>query len=298
MKKQVKKSRVSNWKSPEYEKNEIRLTLLFVLPEFQSDIRKLRKDFDIPVNGFVQDTEAQKWHKDIYNRSDKVMSSRAYLLRLCESEVLKQKHYPEYKKQYSQLLDSIPYNKLNNTIRELGEKYNLPSNFYESDLVGLKMYLFYNKIIPPSNNWSIQPDPMAKKGVAKSLSINIYAPLSKVEWRDATKLLLEMQKYYFPKSTLIPIRTKRQFERDLEIYKEFMDRKKKPVRKKHYTGYLAYLKPPLNRAKYEKLHPSEVDIYFDEKTSKEIALKFGMSSSAVRGAMYRINKLIKSFFGK
>ena len=52
-------------------KAEQRAKLLVANPNFQSDIKEVRKTFNIPVEGLNGQEATQKWHKDFYDNEEK-----------------------------------------------------------------------------------------------------------------------------------------------------------------------------------------------------------------------------------
>lgn len=290
----------TDWKSPEYLKNEMRFKLLSLLPSFQGDVQAIREELKIPQNGLKNDEDFRLWHEqEMVHQSDKVISSKKFSEALKKIHHLEREDHAEYLKQNWLLHDTIPINRIKNRMETLGRRYNLPANFYEQRPCGLYFYITKNALTPPSSNWVIQFDHEARKGTTKWLAIQTYAPLSKKEFEDAKKMLVPIQKHYFPKSITIGERAKKQFDRDFEIYKELvLERKKKPVKRKTHTGYLAYIKNPDDRRKLEKLHPNDVGIEFDETTSREVAEKLKITPDAVRQAMTRMGVRIEEFFSE
>lgn len=249
----------SEGESPEYQKNRIRFELLVTLPMFQRDIKKLRRSLNIPDKGFASAEDYSVWYVSNLDRSI-----------------------------------GLP----TNAMQTIGEKYKLPAHFYDGPLFGLYPYIVLNRVAPPSYNWVVEPTPVGKRGTAKWISIRTYAPLSGKELKQAKAALGFIQKTYFPKELNIDARIKQRFDRDLQIYKELkLNRKKKPVKRKEYFGYLALL-PPEKRKEWEKMHPDEVRIHFDELTAREVGRKYRMTPDAVRKSIERIDKLIVGFFGE
>lgn len=296
-----KKPKPDDWKSPEYLKNEIRFKLLVNLTSFQEDIKKIRKELKIPLGGFNDEEGFQSWDERVLTaESDRVILSKSFREQSIKVGALEAKDYGEFLKQKWLLHDKIPINRLNNRLEQLCSTYKLPANFGERNfrLSRLFGYITMNEIVPPSNNWVIQPDPDGRRGTTKWLSIKTYAPLSNKEFTEAKEMLISLQNHYFPKTITLTQRAKDNFDRDLEIYKTLvLERSKKPVRKKSYSGYLALLSPT-ERKKWEHLHPKGVRVEFDEETTREVARKMGISHDTAKGALKRMRKRIVEFFGE
>jgi len=286
-------------KGPEYIKNEVRFKLLVTLLNFQNDIKAIRDEFNIPPDGFSDDKTSGEWYEnEIIEKTDKIISSQKF--RKAKEELATLRDHAEYLKREWELNDKIPLFKMRHRKEMLGKKYRLPANFYEDEYIGLSAYIIRNDVIPPINNWLIQHDsyPHDEKGTAKWLAIKTYAPLSQKEVKDAMDWLTSLQKHYFPKEIIIDSRIKKQFDRDLSIFKELaLERDKKPTKRKIYSGYLSFLKDSGERKKWEKLHPNCIDIGFDATTSREVARRFDITSDAVRQAIKRMSTLIKNLFG-
>jgi len=281
----------------------MRFKLLITLPCFQKDIKRIRGELNIPENGIGESANSHRsWYeKEIIQKGDKLSNSKRFLEELKKISILRQKDYPEYIKRNWILHDQMPVNKLNNRLEELINKYKLPANFKDALFGGLRMYIIKNSIIPPTNNWVIEQNTREKGTAVKWISIKTYASLSQKELRDAIDTLKHTQKYYFPRSLTVDTRAKPQFDRDLEIFKELvLERAKKPVRRKKYSGYLSYLKPKNLKEKrqLEKLHPHCVETAFDETISREVAKKLKMTPEAVKQVLTKMRARIKEFFGE
>lgn len=289
-------------RNPVYEKNIMKFKLLASLPSFQTDIKEIRKELDICEEGLT-DVDFKDWYEEkIIKQSDIMLKSDEYLDLKNKAKKMKLKNYSEYLKISWKANNLIPINKFRNKQEMLGEKYNLPKNFYSTGPTsGIWLYITQNKICAPSNNWAIAPNPEARLGTAKSMSLTTYAPLDKKELGNAVKMLKEMQKSYFPKQVVFPQRIKNNFERDLEIFKELcIQRKNKPVKKKIYIkgGYLSYVKNVSKKEmrSLERKNKSGIKVDFDEITSRNVARKFKVSSNVVRSAIKRMKELVKSLF--
>lgn len=286
------------WRSLEHQKNEIKLKLLTILPYFQEDVKRIRQELNIPPTGFNNEENLKRWYDaEIIEKSDEIIGSREFRKAVAKLETIK--NYPDYLKQKWGLNDKIPLFRMAHRKEMLGKKYKLPANFYENQLGGLLSYITRNELRPPSNNWIIEQDPEGRKGTTKWFAIKIFSPLSKKELKDATKMLKSLQKHYFPKGLVVNSRIKKQFDRDLIIFRELvLERDKKPIKRKKYSGYLSYIKDPKERQRWEKLYPSCIEIGFDTTTSREIAKRLNITPDAVRQTTKRLKTLIRVFFGE
>lgn len=254
--------KVGSSKWPEHLKNEVRLKLLFALPEFQKDLLRIRKELGIPSDGLLSDDDYDAW----------------------DHRVMKTK-------------ESVGH--LYSGLRMLGDKYKLPRHFYSDPYLGLLPWITRNNFRAPLNNWVIEMDPESKGSVGW-LSIKTFAPLSKREIAHASKDLARLQKSFFPKQTIITGRAKKQFERDLAIYTDLSSRPTKPVRKEKYDGYLFTIRRSATPSKWRELkriHKHDISVGYDEKTSRQKGREISVKAAAVRKAQERIRNLIRQFFG-
>ena len=254
-----------------------RLDLLVLLPEFQSDVQQIRAELGIPQTGLLTTDIYTAWARKHTSDSDKNISTLG-----------------------SDSRGASPRNRMSESLKMLGVKYNLSRTFYaQNPFHGLYWYITCNEIRPPSNHFAIVPD--AQGGV----SITTHGTLSKSDLRLANEMLKDMQHTVLKKQVLVPTRAKENFERDLAIFSAFRARMGKPVRKKIYErgSYLAIAaksrdkKSEKKMRELERLHKSSIHVEYDEKTSKEIGKQFRITGAAARKAAERIERRIAAQFG-
>jgi hypothetical protein len=277
------------------------LKLLFSFDQFLADIKIIRKNFDIPLNGFEEGKDCGKW---LHNLAEKTDLRIEEILRDQELRKLWQNNGIEYRKRKDILINEAPLNKYRNTLKDLVKKYTLPFNLLDA----IELFILYNKpsVIAPSSNFSLSMNPEARKNTAEYISIKAYAPLTEKEIKIATEMLRSMQKHYLPKSVSRDIKTKHDVDKMLEIEAEMKKRLFK--RTESYTDYLALLKKSYDRGDINERQFKETkkkhlhDIKIEEKyTSREISkIFFGSHQKAylVRQICSRLAKERKIRFGK
>lgn len=285
-------------------KNEMKMKLLVVLPSFQNDVSEIRKEFGIPEGGFGKNDKAYSgwYHKKFYEEPDKIQDSKPYKdeeLGLKTARWERKINPNEYKNRKWKLLDRVPISALNHRLDSLRKKYRLPFNFISAARGGIRWYIERGEVLTPGNNWMIILDQDTRKETARWLSIQTFAPLSKEEGRDSLRMLKGVQAHYFPASINIPLRERKKFERDLLLVNELsVKRTGHPVRKKHLTNYLAILEKSGGMTpSAARLHKRDIQIGYDQPTSKEIGKTVGANNLAVRKALQRLNRLSNKLFG-
>lgn len=129
-----------------FNKIQQRAKLLLARPDFQGDIRKLRRQFKIPLGGIKNETENTEWRRkfDQSNEDyyDTVWAShRPKLLKL-----RKEKKFIEERKLNKDLNNAAPLNALRIAIKSLLKEYKVPLSWEES----VRRYLLFNDI---NNMW-------------------------------------------------------------------------------------------------------------------------------------------------
>jgi hypothetical protein len=290
--------------SPIQYKNDVRFRLLVALPSFQEDVRAVRKEMGIPLEGFSNHEDRRKWHHNLIVETDRVMDAPAFLK--SERDMFAIRHPQKRMERRDELYRTAPLYKMGYLKRQLGEKYRLPEHFIaDNPLQGLQIYIETGIVRAPSGNWSITMNPEARKGTAKWLALTTYAPLSKKELNEAKKMLEDMQRHYLLPQVVVATRTKKQFERDLEIFREFIKRESKPVRRKSYEPqtYLSILaskghpEKKLRALERKREYKKSIKIQFDERTSAAIGKQFHISADAARKAAERVGNMIADLFG-
>jgi len=293
-------------------KNEARMRLLVLLPQFQKEVAKIRKDFDIPEEGFAVEQDVRKWRDKLLLKTEEFFNGRNFSSKLKELMHKFSKNtisYQEYEKQNNALKLSIPLNAFNNRTEQLASFFHLPYSFVASPLNKLRLYILQNKISAPSRNFVIEPDPHMRKGTGRWVSIKTYAPLSKVEAKEVLHLLQLSQSHDFPKEITVPTRVKREFDRDLRLLEELsIKRTLHPVKRRQYIegSYLDRLKKSSSSAyvskgemrRLEKVHFEDIFVdYIHSTTSRRVARKENMKANAARKALERILETARQFFG-
>jgi len=103
---------------------------------------------------------------------------------------------------------------------------------------------------------------------------------------------------------VLPIRSRKEFDRDLLILDKLIKRTVHPTRRKEYlrNSFLSLLtkqkRPPAKKlAELEKENRSDIVVRYNEIISREVAKELGISPNAVRKALSRIKSLAREWFG-
>ncbi len=251
-------------------RNRIRMELLIRLPSFQDVVASIRRRFGIPEDGFKQLNDFEQWQKRILQKEDG---------------------------------DDRPQTLFNFTkaIEGIGHRFQLPFNFVKDKPEGVRYYVLMSKVIAPAMNWEIEHGQNGgsrdRKQTTRWFSIRTYARLDKREIAHAFKDVVSLQNYYFPPTINVPLRIRRQFGRDIQVYERLIKRAKKPVKKRTYKkdSYLRRLSPQ-DAKKYEHLHPDAIVVEYDETISREVAKELKIKPAVVRQAITRIKKLQRQLF--
>ncbi|MBI3046443.1 MAG: hypothetical protein HYY86_02845 [Candidatus Harrisonbacteria bacterium] len=244
-------------------RNRMRLELLIRLPQFQKEAVAIRQQFNIPSSGIITDEQMANWQRALNEKEDNL--------------------------------------KFGNQLEQLGRKFKLPYHLINLFGDGLRAYILKNKIVPPVYNFVIEHQP--KSGEVDYLSIKTFALLDKEEIKLALNDLKNLQKLYFSKETTLPIRSRKQFKRDLVIFDKLIKRIGNPVRRKDYlpSSFLVIAKKsgtysPKKLRGLEKEYKKDVVIRYNQVTAREIAKELKTTAGAVGNAFKRIKKLIKQWF--
>jgi len=255
-----------------YNENLFIIKLLTTYPEFLNDVKDIREKIKIPKRGFKNTKDKDNWYEKIIKN---LPSETA-----CPNQ-------------------DIFFNSAENLVN----KYKLRYNFFRH----IENYLLYGKIDAPKYNFdvSIGPDPRGFRS-DKWISIKAYAPLTKIEIREATKKLLSLQKEFLPEKVTLDLRPKIDIDKALMIEKEM---KKRGI-KKHtkYEGYLSYIEEAFKRGscskeefeKAKKLNPQGIKREIEKYTSREISFTFFKTREKdhlVRQIYSRLKKKREQLFG-
>lgn len=269
---------------PFIQKNAMRMRLLVLVPEFQKDVRSVRKEqgFGIPENGFQSDEELDRWFQE-----------RGLLFHGMKPSWF-------YKKP--------PTNPFKDWVQEIGEKFNLPYNFYYSALYGVGYYILTDYIKIPANNWEVDVDSQKDGSKPRWVLIRAYAPLSNKEIREATAELRREQHLLMKGHVTRNTRVHEEFERDLENVGAWSSERGKPAKIKQFRQD-SYLSKLAASGKYSKSQLKEWSKAWKEEgleieetvpskiTSMEIAGGSKKESAMLRQAKKRLHKLARELFG-
>ena len=195
-------------------KAEQRAKLLVANPNFQSDIKEVRKTFNIPVEGLNGQEATQKWHQDFYKKEEECFRNIFGRRRHEVTKLKKAKRFREMLDLEKELNNTLPINALRIAIKNLIKKYKLPLSWQDS----VRKYILFNNI---TNIWlpegiTIVEEHDEDTGLRKlSLEIQDDTRLEDIKkaWPDIEfhqKLL-----HSYTKKKFQPIRN---FERDQEAY--------------------------------------------------------------------------------
>lgn len=154
--------------------------------DFNNIIIEIRKKFDIPVEGLLNDQESQAWHDQMDTESSKF------------------KQFKETK--WFDFADSV---------NKILKRYNLPNNYLQT----IKHYLLFNTLQPPLVNFSEGP---YEHGISfakpEYIRLNIYTQLTDKE-------LEEIKKYIKRRSRHLPKYKKiKKLEEQLGFLSRYRDR--------------------------------------------------------------------------
>jgi hypothetical protein len=269
--------------SSERTKNFMIMKLLSYVPEFQRDVVKIRKEFEIRESG-IEFEEIEAW------AINKTISS-----------------YYEEGRGGLDVQSDFPSNVFEEKMRKLGIKYRLPLNFYGLPYRGIPYFILTGQIQSPEQNYFI--DFHGKDDELPWASLNIYAALSAAESKAMAKELRELQIELVPTvfkgaDIFARKRYRGNLHRDFSLYEEQITRSGKPKKVKKFNpgSYIDIVsknkgcsKKELSRL--ERLHKNEIEVGYDNPTSKQIGKKRAVSGAATRQAKRRLHLLAESLFG-
>lgn len=284
-----------NYKT-ETSKNLMILELLTIVPEFQRDVEKVRKEFNINDSGFRWlSTEMFEW-----SSKKKI---RYYQIEIdSNGEIDNSRHY----RNQNSIRKDFPSNSFEKRLLELGLKYRLPFNFYAFPYTGISRFILSNEIKTPPSNYDISFS--VNENSFSWASLIIYAPPSKEELKEINNELknnFEMLKHFSKGYDIVFGNTKnrKNLERDIILLNEQKERKGKPKKIEIYDSeYLSSsLKSkdtsPKRKRKLKRDYKQYIKTEFSEPTSKEIGAKYDVSAEVTRKSKERINSSIKKLFG-
>ena len=103
-----------------------KLSLLFENPDFQKDIREIRKEFGLPVEGIADDGGRKKFEFDLYEKQDKFYREEFPKYRDELNKLQKDNNFVAYKNRSAEINNYAPLNRLGKVlVPSLIKKYNL-----------------------------------------------------------------------------------------------------------------------------------------------------------------------------
>ncbi len=247
MKKREDKTKLEN---KGFSKNYVWLRMLSLFPEFLEEVKKIRKKYGVPFEGFASSEEANNW----FNKKD-------YGFRLM---------WPK----------DIMYSKNNpfrDDIIELAEEFNLPFNFYYDCFSGVPGYITTNQFHITGKNWEII-QPILKNDKAGWIALAIFQKLTSQEIILAVKELNQKSRHILKENVLKEYRVKKQFDRDVEIFKHF------------YRGVNLVHKKEVSEGSLSELN---------RKSKNVVApIVYKISPDALAHVIKRLDKLSIALFGK
>lgn len=129
------------------ERVRLRAKKLISRPDFQEDVKFLRKKWQIPEDGLRSNEASEQWHRWLDQISDKFMDKewsplRKEILNLRKKSTMPFQHDRVIKKKGREFNRRIPINDFRNDIQELVIKYKQPTSMKNS----IKHYLLFKNI--------------------------------------------------------------------------------------------------------------------------------------------------------
>lgn len=260
------------------ERNLMRLKLLFLIEQFQKDVKKIRIDFDIPENGYSEE-EKEKCCKNE------------------ESLELFYRRFPFF--------DQFDKNGSDFQIRvkNLATKYKLPDNYANTICCGLPEFILFNKLIAPDSNWVLEILYEYDESFIDSVAIKAYTILTKKEVAEAVSELKWATKKFMNPSIVKLKRNSACFDRDIKILATYLNIQfNKPKIDKVYNSIYAEILKKQGKLKdlreWERCNKDYIEVrQHDKKTSRDIAKESGVSIETVKQVKMRLNVLAKKWFG-
>lgn len=208
------------------EYNQRLMKLLVRYNPFRDEIKKVRKKFYIPENGFQK---IGQFLDNLYNKSDKIQESKQYKARLLalRSDFRKRKIPPqEYTNKLDELNSLLPSKQWEKTLQSILHKYKLTDNFLET----IRYFTLTDKIeFVPSTNFGVKP-PFPKHG-ANKLEVTVYRRLTKKELASLNEQI-RLFETRFPK--YLKDRKKiGNFEKDFQLFDELTKSKNGSIKSKY-----------------------------------------------------------------
>jgi hypothetical protein len=261
------------------QKNIMLMRLLTLVPEFQKDVRTMRKQCGIKESGLDSEKDAYEWlNKNKFNFYDDMPTG--FYQEPRKSNIFKEKVF------------------------ELGEKFNLPYHFYNSAVIGVGYHILTDYIRVPATNWIIDSEFRKEGGAPRWVGIKAYAPLSNKEIGEATTELRRMQRRLMDKQITRSTRIHPRFWRYLKVVGAWSSKRGRPQKIKRYRNIF------LQRAAEQGRNMRELEWQWkqegvknpyefrpDRVTSIATAKGNKRKANAYRQTVIRLNKLAKELFG-
>ncbi len=296
----VKNKRSLNSRAENQNKNLMILKLLSCVPEFKKDVKDIRTEMAIKIDGFRwDDSEMWEW------ASKKNLEYYQGLPQGDEEEGTD--HIGLSSKDDEDVRKTFPSNFFEKRMLDLGTKYKLPFNFYAFPCDGLSRYILSGEIKADHPNYFTNFHEAKDRTLWTSLTA--YMPLSGKELKDAMKEWQDdsmgiLSALFEGVDALSKKRYRNKIDRDLFLIKEQIKRSSKPKKIKRYKqgSYLDILsKDQATSTKRKKIleHQNKKDVLveYDNLTSKQIGKSRGVTGDTTRQAKKRLNLLAKGLFG-
>jgi len=206
------------------------MLLLQMVPEFQREIAKLRKKFDIPIGGYQSYYEEDFTEKEMraaIKKTDDQLHNKlkqlGYFMPTPIGFVEKQTEPESFE----------------HGVIQIGEKFRLPYNLYNGYERGVAWYALQGRILVPPQNWEAQNDPLHQDRPLpiRWAAIRAYAPLDKKEAGEAIATLNQMLRKNMPKKLVAEKRLHDNDERRLAEVAKMLERHQ--LKGKGRTRYVA-----------------------------------------------------------
>jgi hypothetical protein len=200
--KNIKKLKYLYSKFPSLKKNIDNIKLLISCPEFQKEIKEIRKYLNIPENGFEKgdNNSLQEWENKTGERSEKMMNDPGFqrqIKMVWEKQWRGEINAITARKQSHLMHNKIPINYFSNMCLFLTDKFNLPENYADF----IRGYVLDGRITARTSNFSIMPFHKDKSGrTVRYLTVEIYArptdrDLADLKWQIDLIIKNKLPKY-------------------------------------------------------------------------------------------------------
>lgn len=275
------------------------LKLLTIVPKFQRDLEKVRREFNIKDGGIKWlSKEMNVW--SLENKMDYYQLESDH-----NGEIEGSTNY----KSNEAVMKSFPSNLFEKKLLGLGLKYRLPFNFYAFPYTGIARFILNNEIKTPPSNYDISFN--VNEDNFSWASLIIYAPPTKEELKEINNELnykFEMIKGFSSGRDII-FKNKNKhktFDRSIELLVKEEEENKKPktaeiAKEDSYPHRRIKENPDITEKQIRQLkkdHPNSFKVVKqNKKTTKQLGEKISVSGETVRQSKIRLNSLAKELFG-